>query len=119
MEQEPLKVIDLEVLQALSKQAYLSKTADKISKDLKIDYYYTLKIFDKLEKKGLCDQWVVNKKKEKETKNNYYKVCYLSDLGKDLCTYLKALKGSRTKKRINNELYPKTTHEIRLYANFK
>ncbi len=61
MEQEKLQPIDLEVLQALYKQAYLPKSADKISKDLNIDYYYTLKIFNKLEKKGLCDQWVVNK----------------------------------------------------------
>ncbi len=98
MEQEPLKAIDFEVLQALNKQAYLPKSADKISKDLNIDYYYTLKIFNKLEKKGLCDQWIVNKKKESEKKNNYYKVCYLNDLGKDLCAYLKALKGSKTKK---------------------
>ncbi|GAA9481735.1 hypothetical protein HpHA295_11880 [Helicobacter pylori] len=99
MEQEKLQPIDLEVLKALFKQAYLPKTADKIAKDLNIDYYYTLKIFNKLEKKGLCDQWVVNKKKEKETKNNYYKVCYLNELGKDLCTYLKALKGSETHKK--------------------
>ncbi len=99
MEQEPLKAIDLEVLQALYKQAYLPKTADKISKDINLDYYYTLKIFDKLEKKGLCDQWIVNKKKESEKKNNYYKVCYLNDLGKDLCAYLKALKGSKTNKK--------------------
>ncbi|WP_231181637.1 helix-turn-helix domain-containing protein [Helicobacter pylori] len=99
MEQEPLKAIDLEVLQALFKRAYLPKTADKISKDLNIDYYHTLKIFNKLEKKGLCDQWVVNKKKEKEIKNDFYKVCYLNDLGKDLCTYLDALKGSKTKKK--------------------
>ncbi|GAA7320134.1 hypothetical protein ID0604_11110 [Helicobacter pylori] len=99
MGQEKLQPIDLEVLSALFKKAYLPKTADKISKDLNIDYYYTLKIFNKLEKKGLCDQWVVNKKKEKETKNNYYKVCYLSDLGKDLCAYLKALKGSKTHKK--------------------
>ncbi|WQT44014.1 hypothetical protein KVC87_03195 [Helicobacter pylori] len=99
MEQEPLKAIDLEVLQALDKQAHLSKSAGKISKDLNIDYYYTLKIFNKLEKKGLCDQWVVNKKKESEKKNNYYKVCYLNDLGKELCTYLKALKGSKTNKK--------------------
>ncbi|GAA8337431.1 hypothetical protein HpNP141_15160 [Helicobacter pylori] len=96
MEQEKLQPIDLEVLQALFKKAYLHKTADKISKDLNIDYTYTLKIFNKLEKKGLCDQWVVNKKKEKETKNNYYKVCYLSDLSKDLCTYLQALKNAKT-----------------------
>ncbi|MCK0496897.1 hypothetical protein [Helicobacter pylori] len=99
MELEPLKAIDLEVLQALFKQAHLTKTADKISKDLNIDYYYTLKIFNKLEKKGLCDQWIVNKKKESEKKNNYYKVCLLNDLGKDLCTYLKALKGSKTKEK--------------------
>ncbi len=99
MELEPLKAIDLEVLQALNKKAYLSKSADKISKDLNIDYYYTLKIFNKLEKKGLCDQWVINKKKEKETKNNFYKVCCLSDLGKDLCAYLNALKGSKTNKK--------------------
>lgn len=99
MEQEPLKAIDLEVLKALNKQAYLPKTADKISKDLNIDYYYTLKIFNKLEKKGLCDQWIVNKKKESEKKNNYYKVCYLNDLGKDLCADLSALKGSKTSKK--------------------
>ncbi|GAA6950080.1 hypothetical protein CHC179_15030 [Helicobacter pylori] len=99
MEQEPLKAIDLEVLKALFKQAYLTKTADKISKDLKIDYYYTLKIFNKLEKKGLCNQWVVNKKKEKETKNNYYKVCCLNELGKDLCAYLNALKDSKPNKK--------------------
>ncbi|GHS38680.1 hypothetical protein VN1158_14940 [Helicobacter pylori] len=99
MKQEPLKAIDLEVLEMLFKKAYLPKTADKISKDLNIDYYYTLKIFNKLEKKGLCDQWVINKKKEKETKNDYYKVCILNNLGKDLCIYLKALKGSKTHKK--------------------
>ncbi|WQZ52176.1 helix-turn-helix domain-containing protein [Helicobacter pylori] len=99
MEQEPLNAIDLEVLKALFKKAYSPKTADKISKDLKIDYYYTLKIFNKLEKKGLCDQWIVNKKKESEKKNNFYKVCYLNDTGKDLCVYLNALKGSKTKKK--------------------
>ncbi|GHP42991.1 hypothetical protein VN0220_14890 [Helicobacter pylori] len=99
MEQEPLKPIDLEVLEALYKKAYLPKTADKISKDLKIDYYYTLKIFNKLEKKGLCDQWVVNKKKESEKKNNFYKVCYLNELGKDLCAYLNALKSSKPRKK--------------------
>ncbi|WP_231253239.1 hypothetical protein [Helicobacter pylori] len=99
MQQEPLKPIDLEVLQVLNKKAYLCKTADKISKDLKIDYYYTLKIFNKLEKKGLCDQWIVNKKKESEKKNNFYRVCCLNDLGKDLCAYLNALKGSKTHKK--------------------
>ncbi|WRF09203.1 hypothetical protein KVE83_03500 [Helicobacter pylori] len=99
MEQEKLQPIDLEVLEELYKKAYLPKTADKISKDLNIDYYYTLKIFNKLEKKGLCDQWVVNKKKEKETKNNYYKVCFLNDLGRDLCAYLKALKDFKTHKK--------------------
>ncbi|KNE07568.1 hypothetical protein [Helicobacter pylori] len=99
MEQEKLQPIDLEVLSALFKKAYLPKTADKISRDLNIDYYYTLKIFNKLEKKGLCDQWIVNKKKEKETKNNYYKVCCLNDLGKDLRTYLNALKRNKTNKK--------------------
>ncbi|RKV12797.1 hypothetical protein [Helicobacter pylori] len=99
MELEKLQPIDLEVLQALYRKAYLPKTADKISKDLNIDYYYTLKIFNKLEKKDLCDQWVVNKKKEKGTKNNYYKVCRLNDLGKDLCLYFKALKGFKTTKK--------------------
>ncbi|WP_187834679.1 hypothetical protein [Helicobacter pylori] len=99
MEHEKLKPIDLEVLQELYKKAYLPKTADKIAKDLNIDYYCTLKIFNKLEKKGLCDQWIVNKKKEKETKNNYYKVCSLNSLGKDLCTYFKALKGFKTNKK--------------------
>ncbi|NHB31225.1 hypothetical protein EXS99_07645 [Helicobacter pylori] len=94
MEQKKLQPIDLEVLQALHNKAYLPKTADKISKDLNIDYYYTLKIFNKLEKKGLCNQWVVNKKKEKATKNNYYKVCLLNEIGKELSTYLNALKKS-------------------------
>ncbi|WP_139523152.1 hypothetical protein [Helicobacter pylori] len=99
-ELEKLQPIDLEVLNALFyKEARLPKTADKISKNLNIDYYYTLKIFNKLEKKGLCDQWVINKKREKDKKNNYYKVCCLNDLGKDLCTYLKALKGSKTHKK--------------------
>ncbi|OPG63068.1 hypothetical protein BGL87_04450 [Helicobacter pylori] len=99
MELKKLQLIDLEVLKALNKKAYLPKTADKISKDLNIDYAQTLEIFNKLEKKGLCDQWIVNKKKEKETKNNYYKVCFLNDLGKDLCTYLKALKGFKNHKK--------------------
>ncbi len=99
MELEKLQPIDLEVLNALYKKAYLPKTADKISKDLNIDYYYTLKIFNKLEKKGLCDQWVINKKRECDKKDNYFKVCYLNDLGKDLCFYLKALKGSKTHKK--------------------
>ncbi|WP_181324293.1 hypothetical protein [Helicobacter pylori] len=99
MEQEKLQPIDLEVLQALNKRAYLPKTADKISKDLDIDYYHTLKIFNKLEKKGLCDQWAVNKKKEKETKNNYYKVLCLNDLGRDLCVYLNILKRIKPTKR--------------------
>ncbi|MGL2752546.1 hypothetical protein ACQJ8G_07055 [Helicobacter pylori] len=99
MQQEPLEPIDLEVLKALNKKAYLPKTADKISKVLNIDYYYTLKIFNKLEAKGLCDQWVINKKKEKEKKNNFYKVCYLNDLGKDLCAYLNALKSAKTHKK--------------------
>ncbi|WQT20843.1 hypothetical protein E5A86_01095 [Helicobacter pylori] len=99
MEQEKLQPIDLEVLEALNKKAYLHKTADKISKDLNIDYYYTLKIFNKLERKGLCEQWVINKEKEKATKNNYYKVCYINDIGKDLCTYFNALKSVKTKKK--------------------
>ncbi|EJB86266.1 helix-turn-helix domain-containing protein [Helicobacter pylori] len=99
MEQEKLQPIDLEVLQALYKKAYLPKTADKISKNLNIDYYYTLKIFDKLKKKGLCDQWVINTKKEKETKNNYYKVCHINKMGKDLCVYLKALKSNKPTKK--------------------
>ncbi|MGL2342128.1 hypothetical protein ACOWK3_05925 [Helicobacter pylori] len=99
MEQEKLQPIDLEVLQALNKRSYLPKSADKISKDLDIDYTYTLKIFNKLEKKGLCNQWLVNKKKEKETKNNYYKVCLLNEIGKDLCTYLNALKSNKPTKK--------------------
>ncbi|WQY00483.1 hypothetical protein KVM47_04595 [Helicobacter pylori] len=99
MEQEKLQPIDLEVLQALFKKAYLPKTADKISTDLNIDYYYTLKIFKKLETKGLCDQWVVNKKRECDKKDNYFKVAYLNDLGKELCTYLSALKHSKNKRK--------------------
>ncbi|WRB44482.1 helix-turn-helix domain-containing protein [Helicobacter pylori] len=99
MEQEPLKAIDLEVLKALYKRAYSPKTADKISKDLNIDYYYTLKIFNKLEKKGLCDQWVINRKRECDKKNNFYKVCFLNEIGKDLCAYLKVLKRSKNHKK--------------------
>ncbi|MCQ2719872.1 hypothetical protein JT144_00740 [Helicobacter pylori] len=99
MEQEKLQPIDLEVLQALYKKAYLHKTADKISKNLNIDYHYVLKIFKKLERKGLCVQWVINKKRECDKKDNYFKVCYLNDLGKDLCAYLKALKRSKNKRK--------------------
>ncbi|MDU9776774.1 helix-turn-helix domain-containing protein [Helicobacter pylori] len=99
MEQKKLQPIDLKVLIALYKKAYLPKTADKISKNLNIDYTDTLKIFNKLEKKGLCDQWVVNKKKEKETKNNYYKVCCINKLGKDLCVYINALNSNKPTKK--------------------
>ncbi|ANT42968.1 hypothetical protein JT233_01440 [Helicobacter pylori] len=99
MEQEKLQPIDLEVLEALSKKAYLPKTADKISKVLNIDYYHTLKIFNRLEKKGLCTQWVVNKKRECDKKDNYFKVAYLNDLGNELCAYLRALKRSKNKQK--------------------
>ncbi|WRG38597.1 hypothetical protein FNE05_01090 [Helicobacter pylori] len=99
MEQEKLQPIDLEVLKALYKKAYLSKTADEISKKLNIDYYYTLKIFNKLEKRGLCNQLVVNKKRECDKKNNYFKVAYLNDLGKDLCAYLSALNSLKNKRK--------------------
>ncbi len=99
MELEKLQPIDLEVLNALYKKAYLPKTADKISKKLNIDYTYTLKILNKLEKKGLCDQWVINQKRERDKKNNYFKVAYLNDLGKDLCAYLSALKRSKNKRK--------------------
>lgn len=102
MEHEKLQAIDLEVLMALYKKAYLPKTADKISKDLNINYYYTLKIFNKLEKKGLCAQWVVNKKRECEKKDNYFKVCLLNELGKDLCLYLKALEAAKNHKKDEN-----------------
>nr|WRE11273.1 helix-turn-helix domain-containing protein [Helicobacter pylori] len=99
MEQEKLQPIDLEVLGALSEKAYLPKTADKISSDLNIDYYYTLKIFNKLEDKGLCEQWVVNKKRERDKKDNYFKVAYLNEMGKDLCAYLSALKRSKNTRK--------------------
>lgn len=99
MELEKLQPIDLEVLNTLYKKAYLPKTADKISKNLNIDYYYTLKIFDKLKKKGLCDQWVINKKRECDKKNNYYKFCHLNNLGKDFCIYLNALKRAKNHKK--------------------
>ncbi|MGL2871335.1 hypothetical protein ACQKA4_06650 [Helicobacter pylori] len=99
MEQEKLQPIDLEVLQVLFEKAYLPKTADKISQDLKIEYYFTLKIFKKLEAKGLCEQWVVNKKRECDKKDNYFKVAYLNDLGKDLCVYLRALKHAKNKRK--------------------
>ncbi|WRG59122.1 helix-turn-helix domain-containing protein [Helicobacter pylori] len=99
MGQEKLKPIDLEVLELLNQKAYLAKTADEISRKLNIDYTYTLKIFKKLEDKGLCDQWVVNKKRECDKKDNYFKVAYLNDLGKDLCTYLSVLKRSKNKRK--------------------
>ncbi|RKV47821.1 winged helix DNA-binding protein [Helicobacter pylori] len=99
MEQERLQPIDLEVLEFLNKKAYLPKTADEISRKLNIDYTYTLKIFNKLEAKGLCNQWVVNKKRECDKKDNYFKVAYLNDLGKDLCAYLRALKRSKNKRK--------------------
>ncbi|WP_033777100.1 hypothetical protein [Helicobacter pylori] len=101
MEQEELQPIDLGVLMMLCEKAYLPKSADKISKALNIDYYYTLKIFTNLEAKGLCMQWNVNKKREKETKNNYFKVCLLSDLGKEVGLYLQqqAKKHAKTNKK--------------------
>ncbi|WQS36032.1 helix-turn-helix domain-containing protein [Helicobacter pylori] len=98
-EQEKLQAIDLEVLEFLNKKAYLPKTADKIAKDLNIDYTYTIKILNKLKRKGLCDQWVINKKRECGKKDNYFKVAYLNDLGKDLCAYLKALKRSKNTRK--------------------
>ncbi len=83
MEQEKLQPIDLEVLSA--QKSHFSNN--------------TLKIFNKLEKKGLCDQWVINKKRECDKKNNFYKVCYLNELGKNLCIYLKALKAAKNHKK--------------------
>ncbi|WQS64266.1 helix-turn-helix domain-containing protein [Helicobacter pylori] len=102
MEHEKLQPIDLEILKELYKKAYLPKTADKIAKDLNIDYCHTIKIFKKLEDKGLCTQWVVNKKRECDKKDNYFKVCLLSELGKDLCLYLKALKAAKNHKKDQN-----------------
>ncbi|MDO7825925.1 winged helix DNA-binding protein [Helicobacter pylori] len=99
MEQEKLQPIDLEVLNTLFKKAYLPKTADEISRKLNIDYTNTLKIFNKLEKKGLCEQCIVNKKRECDKKNNYFKIAYLNDLGKDLCAYLNALKHAKNKQK--------------------
>ncbi|WRA75135.1 hypothetical protein FE346_07130 [Helicobacter pylori] len=102
MEQKKLQPIDLEVLLALNKQAYLPKSADRISKDLNIDYYYTLKIFNKLEAKGLCDQWLVNKKRECDKKDKDFKIYLLNELGKDLYLYLKALKAAKNHKKDQN-----------------
>ncbi len=68
MELEKLQPIDIEVLQALNKQAYLPKSADKISKDLNIDYCYTLKIFNRLEKKRLMRSMGRQQKKRKRQK---------------------------------------------------
>ncbi|WP_120945057.1 hypothetical protein [Helicobacter pylori] len=107
MEQEKLQPIDLEVLPktnalkplALAMGSMSTRTADEISKKLNIDYTYTLKIFKKLEKKGLCDQWVVNKKRECDKKDNYFKVCILNNLGKELCSYLNALKHAKNKRK--------------------
>ncbi|WP_025446673.1 hypothetical protein [Helicobacter pylori] len=56
MEQEKLKPIDLEVLNALCKKEY-------------------------------------------EKENNYFKVCILNDLGKELCAYLKALKHAKNTRK--------------------
>ncbi|MBS3011093.1 hypothetical protein [Helicobacter phage COL 5-PUJ] len=83
-EKERLKP-DLKVLNALYKKAYLPKTADKI--------------FKKLEAKGLCEQWAVNRKREYEKKDNYFKVCLLNDLDKELCAYLKAVKHAKNKRK--------------------
>ncbi|PUD42282.1 hypothetical protein C2R67_06320 [Helicobacter pylori] len=102
MELKKLQPIDLEVLEALYKKAYLPKTADEISRKLNIDYAQTLEIFNKLEKKGLCDQWIVNKKRECDKKDNYFKVCLLNELGKDLCLYVKALKADKNYKKDQN-----------------
>ncbi len=71
MELEKLQPIDLEVLQALNKQAYLHKSADKISKDLNIDYYYTLKIFNKLEKKAYAISGSSIKRKKAKRKTTF------------------------------------------------
>ncbi len=92
MELEKLQPIDLEVLQALYKKAYLHKTADKISKNLNIDYYYTLKIFNKLEKRLMRSMGHQQKKRMRQKKQ-------LNELGKDLCIYLKALKRSKNHKK--------------------
>ncbi|GAA7834901.1 hypothetical protein HpMS158_13810 [Helicobacter pylori] len=100
MELEKLQPVDLEVLMALYKKAHLHKTADEISQNLNIDYYHTLKIFNKFEKKGLCDQWVINKKRECDKKNNFYKVCCLNELGKELCALLSMLKGVKNKRKV-------------------
>ncbi|GAA8488387.1 hypothetical protein HpDR52_02950 [Helicobacter pylori] len=105
MEHEKLQPIDLEVLKELYKKAYLPKTADKIAKDLNIDYYHTIKIFKKLETKGLCAQWVVNKKRECDKKDNYFKVCLLNELGKKLCLYLKDLEAAKNHKKDQNNDY--------------
>lgn len=67
IEQERLKPIDLEVLNELYKRAYLPKTADKISNNLNINYYYTLKILTKLEKKAYASSGR-STKKENATK---------------------------------------------------
>ncbi|GLP06201.1 hypothetical protein HpBGD49_15210 [Helicobacter pylori] len=99
MEQEKLQPIDLEVLRALFKQAYLPKTADKISKDLNIVHYHTLKIFDKLEKKAYAINGSLIKRKKKKPKTTITGFVTLNDLCKDLCIYLKALKGSKTHKK--------------------
>ncbi len=101
MELEKLKPIDLEIIRALYKKAHEPMSADTLSKNLNIDYYYLLKIFTKLEAKGLCMQWNMNKKREKDTKDNYFKVCLLSDLGKEVGLYLQqqAKKHAKTNKK--------------------
>ncbi|WP_101019824.1 hypothetical protein [Helicobacter pylori] len=91
MEQEKSQPIDLEVLRALYKKAYLPKTVDKISQKIKI--------FNKLEKKGLCGQWVVNKKRQCDKKDNFFKVALLNDLGKEFMQVFKALKHAKNKQK--------------------
>ncbi|GAA8599735.1 hypothetical protein HpDR66_13590 [Helicobacter pylori] len=79
MEQEELQPIDVKVLT----QAYSHKTADKISKDLNIDYTNTLNISNKLKKKACAINGSLIKRKKKKQKN---------------------LKSNKpTKKRINND----------------
>ncbi|MGL2844321.1 hypothetical protein ACQKBC_08025 [Helicobacter pylori] len=56
-----------------------------------LEVLQALKIFNKLKKKA-CE-WVVNKKRECD------KVCYLNNLGKDLCIYLNALKRAKNHKK--------------------
>ncbi|GAA8074315.1 hypothetical protein HpDR115_08360 [Helicobacter pylori] len=68
MEQEKLQPIDLEVLGALYKKAYLPKTADKIAKDLNIVTPTRLRFSTSLKKKACVSNGSLIKRKKNKPK---------------------------------------------------